>query len=132
NSRWRDSNVPLKTLRAFIIVSLLAVRALSGEIEIEFSGVMAADGRTKFAFTDKSAGTARWIEVGGSIAGFTLTAYDSKEEVATLTKDGAQLRLHLVSAKVHSSTEISEENRQAILANLQKIVAAAYRYNREN
>jgi LysM repeat protein len=123
----------VKALRIIVPVLFLSVRAFCSEPEIELSGVLSADGRTKLAFTDHSAGTTRWVEVGGSFAGYTVTGYDAKEETARLTKNETQLRLHLVSAKFQTSpAELSPEIRQAIMENLRQIVAAANRCYLEN
>ena len=79
--------------------ALLLAAPLAAAPDIEFTGVLVLPKVTKFTLTDKTAGVSQWLTIGDSFTGYTVSAYDAKEESIVLTKDGQQTRLRLVSAK---------------------------------
>jgi hypothetical protein len=63
--------------------------------EIEFVGILVTSQSTRFALTDTSIGKTDWVGAGQKFSGYTVGAYDRKEDVLTLTRDGADLRVRL-------------------------------------
>lgn len=119
--------------KSVFLLGFLPIVALRAEPEIEFTAVLAKSGNTTLALADKTAGTSRWVELGGSFAGYRVLAYDAKSESAVLEKDAKQIRLRLTTAKVqHAPDTMSPETKDAIMRNLQQIVSAANRFYLEN
>ena len=114
----------------FVIALLLAGSVFGAEPAMELRGILAADGVNKFSLLDKSNGTSRWVEVGQSFAGFKVAAYDAATETVTLSKDGSEIRLRLMSAQVKEAapTMTAAEVTRAVLNNLRQISAAADQY----
>ena len=102
-------------------LALLLAAAHAAEPNIEFSGVLTADGRTRLALTDKATKTTQWVDAGGEFDGYEVTRYDPKEDAVFLRKDGQEYRLALVSPK----TAIDARNPAAIAANPPSTEAAA-------
>jgi LysM repeat protein len=89
----------------FVFASVLAIiRPLgAAEPEVQFTGVLVADGKTKVALTDKTTGTTKWIAAGADYHGYIVSAYDPKTDVITVKKSGQEYRLPLVTAKAGTS-----------------------------
>lgn len=73
----------------------LALFGATLRADIEFVGILVTSQSTRFALTDTSAGKTDWVGAGQKFAGYTIGAYDRKEDLLTLTRDGADLRLRL-------------------------------------
>src|SRR5688572_27345821 len=118
----------------FVLLALGFVgTAFTAEIGLEFSGVLGGVKDTRVALTNKTTGATQWVSVGSSIAGYTISEYDSKADVLVLTKGGQQFRLALKQRKTASgSAKISPEVERAILNNLRQLAAAADQYYLEN
>jgi hypothetical protein len=72
--------------------------------EVEFTGLLALKDDALFQLADRATGTSSgWISLKGTFAGYTLTAYDPKEDAVTLTKDGATTKLRLNAPKVQAA-----------------------------
>jgi hypothetical protein len=80
-----------------ILVLLLLASPLGGA-EFELTGVITNEGTTKLSFRDKGTGTSRWVDVGGSIGGYRVTAFEAADLSAVLTKGEETLRLKLLDA----------------------------------
>jgi hypothetical protein len=72
--------------------------------DIEFVGILMTSQATRFALSDTALGKTDWVSSGQKFAGYTVGAYDRKEDVLTLTRDGAELRVKLKNdAKIQNS-----------------------------
>lgn len=76
----------------------------------EFSGYLTIAGQTRFAVTDAENGKVWWLANGQTLPDFTVTGFDSKEEVLSLKTAAGIVRLRLKDSKV--------ENRDATLAKI--------------
>ena len=123
-----------------------ALVAHAAEPNIEFSGVLTADGRTRVALTDKATDTTQWVEAGTEFSGYTLARYDEKEEAVYLAKGGQEFRLGLVGPQTPlaprvagapaptpapTSSPSTEAAVNAIRSNLRTLTAAARQYQAE-
>jgi LysM repeat protein len=103
---------------------------------LEFAGVMKNGDRTLVALLDKSTGTTSpWLSPGGVFAGYTFKAFDSTQQTVVLVKDGAELRLPLVAARVRpgeANGKLSPKTALSIYHNVRQIAAAADQYYLEN
>lgn len=103
----------MKTRLALLLGSLAAASA-AGRAEVEFAGYLCSPPHDlKFVLTDRAARqTSDSLGIGGSFAGYRVTAFEAKTETLTVEKDGAlqQLRLKnavLVDASTPSGRETS-------------------------
>src|SRR5688572_22676259 len=72
--------------------------------EIEFIGILATSQSTRFALRDTASGNTDWVTQGQVFAGFTVDAYNSKEETLLLRRGADELRVRLKDdAKIKSS-----------------------------
>jgi hypothetical protein len=64
--------------RCHVPAGFLALAAMLGaaEPEIEFAGIITAEGKTRIALTDKSKKTTTWVQPGEQFHGYTVTRYD--------------------------------------------------------
>ncbi|HEX2853130.1 MAG TPA: LysM domain-containing protein [Opitutaceae bacterium] len=126
----------MKLVVALLIFCRLGLFASAADADapIEFRGVMAGTGATKLSLKDRTTDTTRWVEVGQTFAGYTVTAYDAAKETASLNKDGAELRLRMNAAQVAEESPpptLSPDKIEAIRNNLRQIAAAADQYRME-
>jgi hypothetical protein len=99
------------------------------DIGLEFSGVLGSAKDLRVALTNTASGSTRWARVGSTVAGYTISEYDSKADVVVLTKDGQRIRLALKQRKTPSAdAKIQPEVERAILNNLRQLAAAADQY----
>lgn len=88
------------------VVFVLAVAALvvsAAHAGIQFVGILVTPQQTVFTLLDDSTGRSGWRKLGETFAGYGLTAYDTKDDTITLTKDGATTRVRLKDAKIQSA-----------------------------
>ena len=107
--------------------------ALAAQPSIELNGVMVDVGVTRLSLVDRANDTRRWIEIGQTFSGYKVSAYDPTTETATLTKDGASVRVRLNSSKIKTDTSgpatmAPAEITRAVLNNLRQISGAADQY----
>jgi hypothetical protein len=67
----------------------------SAHADIEFVGILAAGSRTQFALTDTQSERTAWVALGDVFSEHKITAYDRETDTLTLTKAGAETRIHL-------------------------------------
>jgi hypothetical protein len=78
--------------------------SLIARADIEFVGILMTSQSARFALSDTALGKTEWVSPGQKFAGYTVVAYDRKEDVLTLTRDGAELRVKLKDdAKIQNS-----------------------------
>jgi hypothetical protein len=126
---------PSGSLRlAFVLIGLiLAPRAQAADLELQ--GISLSQGKTEVMLIQKSTGTGRWVSVGQTFAGYTVTACDSQTGQLTLAKDHKTLVLNLKTAAVQAATVVTPpipEDKKAMLNNLRQLSAAADQYFLEN
>src|SRR5690349_21017060 len=87
--------------RGRVLTGFLAVAALlkAAEPEIEFAGIITAEGKTRIALTDKSKKTTTWVQPGETFNGYTVTRYEATEEAVYLKKGGQEKRLGLIASR---------------------------------
>lgn len=103
------------------------------EAPVEFAGVFGAGQQVKLALTNRSNAVTRWVAVGEEFAGFIVKSYDQPNETVVLTKDGAETRVKLKSARVKTgAVEPTPQIKQAIMRNLRQLSAAADQFYLEN
>ena len=105
-------------VRAVGLFAVLAWRAVGGEPNFEFTGVLVSSEKTWISVTDREGGTAKWVESGHTFNGYVVQDYDPKKETIALAKDGVITQLPLKNAKVQTATapEIEPMTRDARLA----------------
>jgi hypothetical protein len=87
------------TAAAAVVILGLVLAPLRAEVE--FVGILATSEKTMFYLKDAAAGKeSGWVELKQTFAGYIVTAYDAKNDVLTLTKDGAITQIRLRDAKV--------------------------------
>jgi hypothetical protein len=124
-----------RAIRFLAVWAALAAGAWAAEAEIEFSGVLGdgTPGGTKFALAAKGAGASRWLKVGEEFAGYTITAYEAKDETIVLARAGQAVRVKLKAGKVQSVVvEPPPAVQRAMLNNLRQLAAAADQFYLEN
>lgn len=90
-----------------ILSLLLSTFAAGAEPDVEFSGVLTADGKTKIALTTKSTGVTRWVDPGAQFNGFMVAGYDARDESVTLQRAGQEFRLRMESPKESANSATS-------------------------
>lgn len=112
----------------------------AAEPDIEFTGVLTADGRTRIALTDKTQKTTSWVEPGDIFNGYTIDRYDAKEDAIYLKKGGHETRIGLIASKSTQAikpaqAEPAPPSTQAMTAsiqsNLRQLTGAARQYQLE-
>ncbi len=69
---------------------------------LEFRGVVALDGTTRFTIFDTSTNRAVWLAVGESDGGLRVAAYDASAEAVTVELEGQSVRLTMKEAQIVS------------------------------
>jgi hypothetical protein len=130
----------------FASVFACALIARAAPPNVEFSGVLTADGKTRVALTDKATDTTQWVETGTEFGGYRIARYDQKEEAVFLSKNGEEFRLGLIGPKTplaprtatmpaanapSTSSPSTEAAINAIRSNLRTLAAAARQYQAE-
>jgi hypothetical protein len=85
------------------MIGLVAASAAVAQADdLVFAGVLVSDGQTHVIIIDgKNHHSSGWIRLGQTFGDFRIESYDATGETLTLLRNGAPLRLHLVSdAKV--------------------------------
>ena len=78
-----------------ILSLLLPLAGLSARADLEFVGILATSRSSHFAVGDTSTGKTEWVPIGGFFAGYTVVAYEAKDDTLLLRRDGSELRLRL-------------------------------------
>jgi len=128
---------PLLRLLGVMIGLVGAMSALPARAQIEdleILGALVSKNKTEVMLMQKSTGTGRWVGIGQTFAGYTVTAYDNATGRLTLTKAGATDVIVLKKATVQAAqaTPASPEQQKAITQNLRQLSAAAEQYFLEN
>lgn len=93
---------PRRRTTSLLLILLIGVS--SAQSEIEFIGILATSQSTQFALADTTTGSTDWVMRGGRFSGYTVAAFDPKEETLLLRRDGTELRVRLKDdAKVKAS-----------------------------
>ena len=71
----------------------------------ELRGLLASGGERRFALFMPSDGQTAWAGIGGSFAGWKLSAYRQAEDALVLVKDGREVLLKLSSSKIGVADE---------------------------
>ncbi len=71
----------------------------------ELRGLLASGGERRFALFMPSDGQTAWVGIGGSFAGWNLSAYRQAEDALVLVKDGREVLLKLSSSKIGVADE---------------------------
>ena len=92
--------VTLPRIRSFpavlaLVTVFLCAATASLRADLEFVGILATSQTTRFALADTSTGQSDWKERGQTFAGYTVIAYDPKEETLLLRRDAQDLRVRL-------------------------------------
>jgi hypothetical protein len=118
----------------WLLAVLVCVGTLgAAEIGIEFSGVLGTGKDVRVSLTNKANGVSEWVVVGKVFAGYKVAAYDAKNDVVVLSKDGEEHRLALKQSKVqHGAAKSPAEIERAVLNNLRQLCAAADQFYLEN
>jgi hypothetical protein len=135
----RDAMSLLRFLLRFLLLLPLAAAAgwaATAPDEIEFSAVVVLPGKISVRLVEKATGTAAWVPIGESFAGYTVSAFEPKEETVVLVKAGVTGRVRLNTAKVKEGKPLDpavvEQQKRAILNNLRQLGAAADQYYLEH
>ena len=134
-----------RAVLASVFACALILRA--AEPNIEFSGLLIADGKTRLALTDKATDTTQWVEPGSEFNGYVVARYEPQEEAVFVTKNGQEFRLGLIAPKSPlasrspgvaaavaanpANSPSTEAAVSAIRSNLRTLAAAARQYQAE-
>jgi hypothetical protein len=124
------------TIRGAAFLGLMMAAVLRGaESDIEFAGIITAEGKTRIALTDKTRKSTTWVEPGQQFNGYTVARYDEKEEAVYVTKGGKETRLGLIASKTTEARPVDPESATppaqasavatAIRSNLRQLAIAA-------
>ena len=83
--------------RPLVFLLALPAAGLLAQEEIEVSAVLVMADKTEVALSNKATGATQLVAIGRKFAGFTVSAYDAKQNVVVLTKDGKETRVRLKS-----------------------------------
>src|SRR4051794_5901047 len=72
--------------------------------DLEFLGAEVSTTKTEVMLVQKSTGDGRWVSIGQTFAGHTVTSYNTKTGQLTLTKDQQTRVLTLKTATVLDAT----------------------------
>jgi hypothetical protein len=72
-----------------------ALLASFARADIEFVGILATSESTRFALGDTTTGKTGWVKKGDEFGGYTIAAFDAKQDTLLLRRDGAELRIKL-------------------------------------
>lgn len=129
--------------RRRLLAGFLALTALlrAAEPEIEFAGIITAEGKTRIALMDKSKKTTTWVQPGDTFQGYTVARYEATEEAVYLKKGGQEKRLGLIASRTTESKPVVAEAAApaaqasaiatSIRSNLRQLAAAARQYQLE-
>lgn len=72
--------------------------------QMEFSGHIRQEGKTRFVLTDTATGkTSDFLEIGGGFGGHTIVAFDAKREVLAVKKGDVVAELPLRTARAQDA-----------------------------
>ena len=91
----------------FLLTGLLCVATLRAAEPAapELRGMLATGSDRRFALATPGDDQTAWVAVGGSFAGWKLSAYRPAEDALVLTKDGREVLLKLSASKVGVADE---------------------------
>ena len=126
-------------IRGAACLGIMMIAVLRGaDPDIEFEGIITAEGKTRIALTDKTRKSTTWVEPGQQFNGYTVARYDEKEEAVYLKKSGRETRLGLIASKTVDARPAPAENTTqsaqatavatAIRSNLRQLSTAARQY----
>ncbi|MCX6953194.1 MAG: biopolymer transporter ExbD [Verrucomicrobia bacterium] len=92
-------------MRAFPILAVCLIFALSARAELVFQGYMTTPARTLFVISVDQERTSGWLTQGQEFAGVSVVAFDAKTELLTVEVDGKRQALHLAHGQVRASSE---------------------------
>lgn len=96
---------------AAVVALVLGLFNSPARAEVEFAGILATSEKTLFYLVDKSAESASgWVALRQEFAGYTVSSYDAKTDLLTLTKAGVKREIRLRDSKVQegeSSFDVS-------------------------
>jgi hypothetical protein len=98
----------MKIRRAAIFGAMVMSVLRGAEADIQFAGVVTAEGKTRIALTDKAQKSTTWVEPGQKFQDFTVARYDEKEEAVYLKRGGRETRLVLAAPKTTEARPTSE------------------------
>ncbi len=118
---------------------LLLPTAAFGAGNIEFNGLIVADGKTQVSLTNTDTGACGWVPVGGVFSGYTVTSFDEKNDQIVLKKGTLNLPVKLKNAviveqaappPINPLSGMGGPNGQgpSVAGNLRQINAAANQY----
>jgi LysM repeat protein len=135
----------MKPHRPILVFTLVfSSVAFAAQEQIELSGVMTANGKTRVALTDTSRKTTTWVETGQEFGGYMVSRYDAKEEAVFLSRNGREIRVPLTTAKstdskagstvstAAASQALNDATGTAIRSNLRLLASAARQYQAEH
>lgn len=100
---------------------LAVVRLAAAEPTLEFTGVLIFPSKTLLSIREMPGGTVHWIEPGRTRGGYSLVAYEPKEEIAVVSRAGETHRLRLKDAQTPAVEPV--DLRQAPLSERQRVWA---------
>ena len=120
--------------RFWLILSLLPVAAF-GAGNIEFNGLIVADGMTQVSLTNTDTGAYGWVPVGGVFSGYTIASFDDTKDQIILKKGSLNLPVKLKNAVIIEqaappTNQLNGPGGQgpSLAGNLRQINAAANQY----
>jgi len=114
--------VKTRRLIPLLVLSTTVLTAATDD-GITFSGVLVQPDRTIVHLEEEAKSLSLWIPVGGTFAGYVVSAYDAKAETVLLTNDHGTLRIHLLDdAKVKNGKPAPSSEKAEIPANARQII----------
>jgi hypothetical protein len=87
--------LPGFAFRCIALLAALTACVATVRADIEFVGILLTSRESRFALTDTVTGSSDWVAGGQKFSGFTIGVFDAKADTLVVTRDGAELVLHL-------------------------------------
>ena len=120
--------------RLALPICLLAAAPCGHGGSVEFNGLLVLDGQTQVSLANTADGASAWVAVGGSFAGYSVSAFDPATDELTLTKAGQTERVRLKTSVLTDQTApvnrapgtlVGEIRPRTYIMNLDPALAAA-------
>ena len=94
-------SLPLMKRASLFVIALCSV--LSVRAEIQFKGLLVADGAAKFSLYESEEQTSKWVSIGENFAGYAVTEFRPGGDVLVLRKGNEVLELKMTVPHIASS-----------------------------
>jgi len=112
-----------------IAIGLFAFASCLCEAAVEFSGYAQSAQESKFVLTDtEEAESSGWLAIGQSFKGYTLVAFDGKDEVLSVQKGNTTIKLPLKVSRVKTGSSDAPQIAQQLATAKEELAEMRKRY----